>query len=68
MVNPFGIPLKNTRVTCEVARKVNSDIVMTGIHPEDKSLEAAVITHTLLCVSCNKYFLALDPEKSTPED
>jgi len=51
-----------------VARKVNSDIVMTGIHPEDKSLEAAVITHTLLCVSCNKYFLALDPEKSTPED
>lgn len=68
MENPFGIPLKNTQVTCEVARKVNFDIVMNGIHPEDNSLEAAVITHTLLCVSCNKYFLALDREKSKPED
>ena len=68
MENPFGIPLKNTQVTREVARKVNFDIVMNGIHPEDNSLEAAVITHTLLCVSCNKYFLALDREKPKSED
>lgn len=68
MENPFGISLKNTQVTCEVARKVNFDIVMNGIHPEDNSLVVAVITDTLLCVSCKKYFLVLDREKPKSED
>ena len=50
-----GIPLKDTKVTCEVAQKVNHDIV-NGKHPEDGNLEAAVITHTLLCNVCNEIF------------
>jgi len=51
-----GIPLKDTKVTCEVAQKINHDIV-NGIHPEDSRLEAAVITHTLLCDTCKNIFL-----------
>jgi len=51
-----GIPLKDTKVTCETAQKINHDI-LKGIHPEDNRLEAAVITHTLLCRACNSIFL-----------
>lgn len=64
---PFGIPLEKTKVTCEVAQKVNQDIV-NGIHPEDQNLEAAVILHTLLCETCNKIFLALSGDDSTPKN
>lgn len=51
-----GIPLKDTKVTCEVAQNVNHDII-NGKHPEDNRLEAAVITHTLLCKICNEIFM-----------
>lgn len=61
----IGIPLEITKVTCEVARKINHEIVK-GMHPEDKYLEAAVITHTLLCASCRDRFLqeSLDSEET----
>ena len=45
----IGIPLEKTRVTCEVAQKINHEIVWERKHPEDYFLEAAVITHTLMC-------------------
>lgn len=53
----IGIPLEKTRATCEVAQKINHEIVWERKHPEDYFLEAAVITHTLMCHTCNKIFL-----------
>ena len=41
---------------CEIAQKVNHDIVR-GIHPENENLEAAVIAHTLSCEVCREVFL-----------
>ena len=51
-----GIPLEKTKVTCEVAQKINQEIVK-GVHPEDEYLEAAVIAHTLICANCGYRFI-----------
>ena len=51
-----GIPLEKTKVTCEVAQKINHEIVK-GLHPEDEYLEAAVIAHTLICANCRYRFI-----------
>jgi len=52
-----GIPLESTRVTCEIAQKINHEIVWERKHPEDEYLEAAVIAHTLSCETCRNIFL-----------
>jgi hypothetical protein len=52
-----GIPIEDTAVSCEFAQKVNHDIIVNHIHPEDGNVEAAVIAHTLLCDVCKRKFL-----------
>lgn len=59
----LGMEVRKTAVSCEVAQKINHEIVWDRKHPEDQFLEAAVITHTLLCKTCNAIFLRESAEE-----
>jgi hypothetical protein len=54
-------------ISCEEVQSCHLRTLITGIPPEDRDFEAAVIAHTLVCFKCGMYLDKIIKEKEAQE-